>query len=483
MAAADGRMSGAPDLAIGSADPKKEQSMGDARHLAYRDRSWAPQPDAEAAFRGWLEQALARNAEAGAFAARLMEGTAIRLRDIVDHVAFTQGSKREAIEAAGWSEEEPGVWRNPDGLFPPHVQGASDIVWLRVESVEQFLAANGLSATIEGERLAPLRRALAFPGQGVGVGVIERNGSAAFAPGADDPAERRAAAITLQRFRARRRQFDPVEQGLAHTEALVDEAVAELGAPHRACALWLIAERDHWMLRCAAGRVQKARQDADGVGWANIDHHTYDSSRAHYRHTIRILEKLGYELREMLYAGDMAGWGSQVLEQPAIGSTIFADVDLAPHEVDLDFAHEELPPLDRHRRAGILCALHGESILEQGLNHVACFYDQKQMRAQLAGLGIGTMAPFSDMPHLYQELTHGDWAAVDPARVDALEAEGHLPADEAERIRREGAIITHLENIERNDGYKGFNKPGIDGVLRKLDPRRYSELQAEQAAG
>ncbi len=58
----------------------------------------------------------------------------------------------------------------------------------------------------------------------------------------------------------------------------------------------------------------------------------------------------------------------------------------------------------------------------------------------------------------------------------------HLPPDEAERIRTEGAIVTHLENIERNEGYKGFNKPGIDGVLQKLDPRRYGELKSEQAA-
>ena len=38
-----------------------------------------------------------------------------------------------------------------------------------------------------------------------------------------------------------------------------------------------------------------------------------------------------------------------------------------------------------------------------------------------------------------------------------------------------GAIATHLENIERNEGYKGFNKAGIDGVLRKLDPRAYGK--------
>ncbi len=450
--------------------------MAAARHLSYAEREWFPQPAAEAALRGWLDDALCRNAAATEFAGRLLEETAIRLRDIVDHVGFA-GAPPHALAAAGWASDAAGVWRNPAGLFPPLVPSETDIVWLRVESVEQFLAANGLAAPIEGEPLAPLRRAIAFPGEGVALGIVERNGSAGFEPVADDPVERRAARLALQRFRARRRQFDRVEQGLAHTEELVDTAVQALGS-HRACALWLSAERDYWLLRCNAGRVQKARQDAIGVGWANIDHHTYDSSRLHYRRTIRILEKLGYELREMLYAGDMAGWGSQVLEQPAIGSTIFADVDLAPHEVDLDFAHEELPPLDHHRRAGLICELHGESILEQGLNHVACFYDQRRMRTQLADLGIRTMAPFSDMPHLYQELTNGDWAAVDPARVDRLEAEGHLPPDEAERIRLEGAIVTHLENIERNDGYKGFNKPGIDGVLRKLDPREYGELKA-----
>jgi len=455
--------------------------MATARHLAYRDREWTAQPDAEAALRGWIADALARNAAADAFRERLLDGCAIRLRDIVDHVQFADDATPARIQSAGWHEDAAGVWRNPTGLFPAYVQGHRDIVWLRVESVDTFLAAQGLAAAVEGAPLAPLRKAIAWPGHGLAFGVIERNGFGGFSVQPDDPSERRMARIVLQRFRARRRQFDTVEQGLAHTEALVDAAIADLGSPNRACALWLSAEREYWLARCQAGQLQLARQNRQGVGWANIDHHTYDSSRAHYRHTIRILEKLGYELREMLYAGDMAGWGSQVLEQPAIGSTIFADVDLAPHEVDLDFAHEKLPALDRHRRAGILCALHGESILEQGLNHVACFHDQAMLRAQLADLGIRTMPPFSDMPHLYQELTFGDWAAVDPARVDRLEADGHLPPEEAERIRTEGAIITHLENIERNHGYKGFNKPGIDGVLRKLDPRRYGELKAEQA--
>jgi len=66
---------------------------------------------------------------------------------------------------------------------------------------------------------------------------------------------------------------------------------------------------------------------------------------------------------------------------------------------------------------------------------------------------------------------------VDPARIDALELSGHLSSEEAENFRLNGAIGAHLENIERNDGFKGFNQPGIDGVLRIIDPRQNLETR------
>ncbi len=436
-----------------------------------QDREWTVQPAAEAALAGWLDAAFAANPAARESATRMHETCGVRRRDIVDHLVIADVDRLHEAESVGWAEAEPGVWRNPSGLFPPLVRGARDAVWLRVESADDFVAANAPATPIDGAAHAPLRLAPTFLGAVV-VGAVERNGHPGFAVPPHDAAEIRAARVHLQAFRARRRAFDTVPQGLAHTEALVDAAVADLG-PHRACDLWLKAERDFWMSRCPAGRLQKGRQDAAGIGWANIDHHTYDGSRAHFRHTVRILETLGYEVRELLYAGELAGWGSQVLEQPVIGSTIFADVDLSPEELSIDFAHEPLPELPCHRRAGLLSALLGESILEAGLNHVAALYDQRTLRTQLGGYGLTMMAPFTDWPHLYQELTDGDWAAVDPARVDVLLARGHIGPDEAERLRLVGSIVTHLENIERNDGFKGFNRDGIDSVLRKLDPRAY----------
>jgi len=432
---------------------------------------WERQPGAAAALSAWLADACMRSPALSALHGRLLEAAGVRLRDIIDHIDTSDTAELERFSAAGWSVMADGVWKNMSGLFPAVVARGPDTVWLRVEAVEDFLATNDINATIEGDRHGPFRRAI-IADDAVRVGVLERNGHPGYELPAVSPTAIRSARLHLQAFKARRRQFDTVEQGLIHTEGLVDAAVADIG-PNWACDLWLKAERDFWMARCPSGRVQKARQDAIGIGWCNIDHHTYDGSRAHYRHSIRIFEKLGYERREMLYAGELAGWGSQVLEQPVIGSTIFADVDLAPHELTVDFAHEVLPELPKHRRAGLLTELLGESILEAGLNHVAALYDHVLLHGQLEQRNISMMAPFTDWPHLYQALTEGDWCAVDPARVDRLEAGGHIGADEAERLRLEGSIVTHLENIERNDGYKGFNREGIDSVLRKLDPRAY----------
>ncbi len=46
-------------------------------------------------------------------------------------------------------------------------------------------------------------------------------------------------------------------------------------------------------------------------------------------------------------------------------------------------------------------------------------------------------------------------------------------ADAAAEFRERGAIGSHLENLERNQGYKRFNQPGISSVLRIIDPREF----------
>jgi hypothetical protein len=442
--------------------------------------SWEPHPAAERLLTDLVREIELRSSRLRDLADRLLKTSGVRLRDVIDHVRVPRDWAHR-FEAAGWERTDSGVRRHPGGRFPAVLDADRSLeLALRSESVALFVRANRLDARVTGDEHAPYRFSDVLRGAGVRVSAVERNGYAGFDLSAAGAALVRAAEVHQRSLHERRRHFaDPLE-GFDHTEKLLTGIIADLG-PDWTCELFLRAEREYWMARCDAGRLQKSRQDAAGIGWSNIDHHTYDASRPYFDRTIALLEMLGYQCRELFYAGHQAGWGSQILEQPVIGSTIFADIDLAPHELDVDFAHSPLEPLEQHRRAGLWCAMHGESILGAGLNHVAGLYDQQALRQQLGGLGITMMKPFSDLPHLYQELTAGQWLAVDPGRVDELERGGHVDAVEAAAFRRRGAIGCHLENIERNDGFKGFNQPGIDGVIQVIDPRM--NLDAAAAVG
>ena len=35
-----------------------------------------------------------------------------------------------------------------------------------------------------------------------------------------------------------------------------------------------------------------------------------------------------------------------------------------------------------------------------------------------------------------------------------------------------GAIGSHLENLERRNGYKGFNQKGVSDIIERTDPRK-----------
>jgi hypothetical protein len=116
--------------------------------------------------------------------------------------------------------------------------------------------------------------------------------------------------------------------------------------------------------------------------------------------------------------------------------------------------------------------LHGEAFLEAGMHHLECQFDFDAARAQLAEAGVETMAPFTDFPFLRQAFTTGEMWPVNPQRIDQLAAQCRISAEQADRFRREGALGSHLEILERNDGYKGFNQTGVSDIISRTDPRR-----------
>ncbi len=244
------------------------------------------------------------------------------------------------------------------------------------------------------------------------------------------------------------------------------------GCRDLACHLVFEVEREYWQSRNRAARVQKARQDRLGLGWANHDHHTFRCSRRFFPRVIGMFTRLGFVLRERFHAGAHAGWGAQVLEHPTTGVVIFADLDLAPEEATHDFSSQALADLPRPGTVGLWVALHGESILEAGMHHLEAQFDFDALRDGLkAEANIETMPPFSDFPFLRQAFTAGERWAVSKQRADRALALGWIDEPQHARFLKEGTIGSHLENLQRREGYKGFNQQAVSAIIAATDPR------------
>jgi hypothetical protein len=448
---------------------------------------WSPQPLAQDLINALAADFLARCPGAAALARRMTAQTGTRFNDWIDHLQAPRstGVGSRLLDVGFKSSQAVGAaecFVHSGGLFPQVLlsQGHLTRIFLKVDSVTDFLSANqvGEDHPLEGEPLAQLRRARVCTGTDTELWVIERHGYRGYEVPEADPVRSIRAQRHLESFRRRKRNCGTDEQGFAHLNELVDAAAADLG-PDWACDVFFTAERDYWQRRNRAAQVQKARQDKLGLGWGNHDHHTYRSSREHFGRMISLWEKLGFKSRERFYAGAEAGWGAQVMDQPVTGITTFNDVDMSPEELMGDFAHSPLPPRQRVGTVGLWCALHGEAVLQAGMHHLECQFDWYALAEQLEAIaGVKTMAPFTTLPYLRQAFTEGETWAVDPQRIDALLSKGLITPEQADQFRLHGAIGSHLENLERNDGFKGFDQKGVSDIIAKTDARRQGAARA-----
>ena len=79
---------------------------------------------------------------------------------------------------------------------------------------------------------------------------------------------------------------------------------------------------------------------------------------------------------------------------------------------------------------------------------------------------------------LRQAFTEGERWPVQEKRIAALLSKNLITSDQADIFRKEGAIGSHLENLERNDGFKGFNQKGVSEIINATDPRRQASAGA-----
>lgn len=411
---------------------------------------------------------------------KLLAETGSRLVDWIDHLGLPDGYLlagevwQTAIERQGFQKTTihgQEYWVNDKGLFPPIANTTRARLAIKVDKVADFLVAQGLlGREIEGGFLELLRRAKVESGTTWEAYAVERHGYRGWVLPSPDANLAAKAIEHLERFRLRQRSFETDRDGFQHARQLIESAIQDLGRD-RTCDLFFQAERDYWQSRNRAAQVQKLRQDRLGMGWANHDHHTYRSSRAHFADLISILTLLGFQKRERFYAGHNAGWGAQVLDQPWAGVVIFADVDLSQDELVGDFGESGLEPRVDLSTVGLWCQIHGEAFLQAGMHHLECQYDFDAACRQLQTEGVGSMAPFTNFEFLRQCFTEGERWAVIPERVEKGVAQGSITREQADSFLKNGAVGSHLEILERNDGYKGFNQTGISDIIRKTDPR------------
>ena len=444
--------------------------------------NWTPQPEPARLVQRLLSESLDRSPFAARLAQRMLLETGTRMLDWIDHIGLAKADPvLNELANVGYVESESiqgtSVWKHPGGLFPRirQLHDRTRHLAIKVDSLADFLFAQELTdLAIEGEPFAPLRMGRVADGDGVQILVVERHGIADFEPAQVSGTDLSLPLKILHHFEAirlRRRHFEYDADGFALANQLIDAAIADLGRD-RACDLFFTAERQYWQRRNRAGRIQYARQEALGLGWANHDHHTYRSSRESFVTLIGFLEKLGFQCRERFYAGREAGWGAQVIEHPVTGVTIFADVDMSPEELVNDFSHMPLKSRSELGTVGLWCALHGEAFLQAGLHHLECQFDFSATRDQLKLSGIETMPPFTDFAYLRQAFTRGEYWAVNPTRIERLRSAGRITDDQARQFLEHGALGSHLEILQRDDGYKGFNQTGINEIISATDPRR-----------
>jgi len=82
------------------------------------------------------------------------------------------------------------------------------------------------------------------------------------------------------------------------------------------------------------------------------------------------------------------------------------------------------------------------------------------------------MKPFSDFEFLRQAFTEGERWVVRRERAERLLSSKLITQQQFDQFMKEGALGSHLENLQRHGGFKGFNQKSVSVVISATDPRK-----------
>lgn len=434
---------------------------------------WDLYPQAEKFLEKHVAAFLKKNSVARSLAKRMERETSTRFFDWIDHLVLPEASVRE-LEQLGFEEkksetEGERVFTNHDTIWFPVLLGKGREIALKPERLDHFLQMMGKGQEREGEMFAPYRKSIIHTERGVVLSAVERRGYDGFV--VNKGTDVRKYKEALEAFFCRQRYFASDKEGMDATLKLVKQFTGKLASARVADAFFR-TERVYWQRRNRPGQVQKSRQDRLGLGWGNHDHHTYRSSREEFIRLIKIFEAMGYNCREQFHAGEKAGWGAQILEHPVCNIIVFSDVDLTIQEKEKDFAHRELQHRKELGTVGLWIGLHGESMLQAGMHHLEARFEFEKLRTDLKKININTLPPFSDFPFLKQAFVQSEFWQIEKKRLDSLLKAGSITRTQYKQFLSKGARGSHLENLQRRQGFKGFNQDSVSAIITVTDPRK-----------
>lgn len=439
---------------------------------------WKCHPEAEKFILDQLESVLQANSAVKQLSDELLSQTSTRLFDWLDYVVVKASDQTQNILISLGFIQDPKeklVYHHPGAQLPRIVLTSSEDdhlgIAVSVDNVADFLMVRGQEKEIEGSHFGNFRRCCFSVENNTALWIIERRGTASMLPSLESPETIKAYYQALEKWQTRPRSLENQDKDLDKALELAQNLVDKIGQTRAAWTV-LEVERQYWQRRNTAAQIQKNRQDRLGMGWANHDHHTFRSSRHTFKKLVQLFEILGFTCRERFYAGEEAGWGAQVMEHPVCRFILFLDVDLAPHEIVSDFAYTQLNDLNQLGTVGLWCALHGDSIQHAGMHHLEAQFMFDHLVDDLAKQGVKMMNPFSTFPYLRQAFTQGETWRVDAKRIQKLLEEGKITKEQAEKFLAQGAVGSHLENLQRREGYKGFNQKNVSIIIKETDPRK-----------
>lgn len=459
--------------------PKKQINKNKEDASIDSEFDWQLYPETEDFLNSIVSNFLSKNSFANNLSNRMLKETSTKFFNWIDYAIIPESKTNEkTLLELGFKKFTPvnkkceygKAFKHTRSYFFPLIIGKNtktEIV-LKPEELDSFIQALGIKTKIDGKPFSRFRKAVIAEEGNYILSAVERRGYNGFSTNSKDDISEYLDVLSM--FFSRQRRFNDDNEGIKHTEKLVISALSKLDNA-RVSDAFFRSERAYWQRRNLSGQIQKSRQDKLGLGWGNQDHHTYRSSRQNFSKMIHIFELMGYTCREKYYAGDQAHWGAQIMEHDVCDIVVFTDVDLYSEETDVDFPHQGLKPKKTLGTVGLWVGLHGESILQAGMHHLEARFDFEGLRTDLPKFGINVMPPFSNFEFLKQAFTSGEIWGVEKSRLDKLISDSSITKEQYNIFIKNGAIGSHMENLERTKGFKGFNKSSVTKIIKATDPR------------